>query len=114
MFAALCFLARTSWHFILLHLTVLLNLFNLVFALLRIQIDVLLFNEFLQLMNLFTVHIDAHLVGCGDQIRVDYLHIIFVFTLQLLVIFFSILAFLNLVIVLNFLSVLVCSRSSSC
>lgn len=46
-------------------------LFAFVLALFRIQVDVLLLDELLELVDLFTVHLNAHLVGGGDQVWVD-------------------------------------------
>ena len=56
-------------------LTVLLDLFDFIFTLFCIQVNILLLNEFLKFMYLFTVHVYTHLVGSCDQIGVN-LHFI--------------------------------------
>ena len=97
------------------HLTVLLfDLFNFIFTLLGIQVDVLLLDELLQFLDLLTVHVDTHLVGSCDQIWVDVVHFHLLLHVISLQVVFILLVFILLVVVLDLFSVLVDISSSSC
>lgn len=69
-------------------------------TLLSIDVDVLLLDEFLELMDLLAVHFDAHLVSSCYKVRMDLNLILTIIT------FFSLfLAFHALFLIVRFLSI---------